>query len=522
VTSLSVLVPVYDEQHLVAASLARLEALEKSPHLDRVQVIAVDDSSRDGTADSLAAFARERGIELLPAAPHAPRGSGKGPVEAVERGRGKAGRIEWVFLRHARNGGKGAAIRTALSRADCDISVVHDADLEYHPRDLARMVEVFVEEQADAVFGSRFAGGARRRVLLYRHELGNRLLTFLVNLVTNLNLTDMETCYKAVRTDLLKSIPIFSNDFRIEPELSIKLAKREARLFEVPISYSGRTYQEGKKIDWRDGLAALWAILRFALSDRVYTADVHGSQILGRLSRAPRFNAWMADVVRPFCGKRLLEIGSGTGNLTRRLVPRDHYVASDVNPLYLHTLQTLTTDRPYLTAQFCDVTQLSTFPRIDGGFDTVVCLNVVEHVDDDKAALENIRRVLADNGRAIVLVPQGPWLFGSLDEVLGHKRRYDERALRKVAADAGFQVRAIVPFNRASSIPWWLSGRVLRRRTFSILQMVLVNWLTPLFRLVDGWLPLPPLSLIAVLEQRPTLSAGQAIDMARERRVTPP
>jgi glycosyltransferase involved in cell wall biosynthesis len=521
-TSLSVIVPAYDEQHLVAASLARLEVLEKSPHLDRIQVIVVDDSSRDGTGEALAAFARARGIALGPVAPHAPRGAGKGPVEAEERGRGKVGRIEWLFLRHLRNGGKGAAIRTALSHAACDIAVIHDADLEYHPRDLARIVEVFVEEQADAVFGSRFAGGERRRVLLYRHELGNRLLTFLVNLVTNLNLTDMESCYKAVRTDLLKSIPIVSDDFRIEPELAIKLAKRQARIFEVPISYSGRTYQEGKKINWRDGLAALWAILRFTLSDRIYTADVHGSEILGRLSRAPRFNAWMADVVRPFCGRRLLEIGSGTGNLTRLLVPRERYVVSDVNPLYLHTLQTLTADRPYLTAQYCDVTQSSTFPRIDGGFDTVVCLNVVEHVDDDRGALVNIRSVLSDDGRAVVLVPQGPWLFGSLDEVLGHRRRYTEPALRKVAADAGFHVKAILSFNRASSIPWWLSGRLLRRRSFSLLQMVLVNWLTPLFRLVDGWLPLPPLSLIAVLEPRPKLSSRGTIDMAGERGASRP
>jgi glycosyltransferase involved in cell wall biosynthesis/phospholipid N-methyltransferase len=522
VTSLSVLVPVYDEQHLVAASLQRLEALEKSPHLDRIQVIVVDDSSRDGTAEALAGFARQRRIELAPAPPHVPRASGKGAIEAVERGRGKAGRIEWIFLRHARNGGKGAAVRTALSHAGCEIAVIHDADLEYHPRDLGRLVEVFVDDQADAVFGSRFAGGARRRVLLYRHELGNRLLTFLVNLVTNLNLTDMETCYKAVRTDLLKSIPILSNDFRIEPELAIKLAKREARIFEVPISYSGRTYQEGKKVGWRDGFAALWAILRFTFSDRIYTADVHGSQILGRLSRAPRFNAWMADVVRPFCGRRVLEIGSGTGNLTRLLVPRDRYVASDVNPLYLHTLQSLTSDRPYLSAQRCDVTDLATFPRVEGGFDTVVCINVVEHVDDDKGALENIRAVLSEDGRAIVLVPQGPWLLGSLDEVLGHKRRYDEQALRRVAAEAGFHVKAIVPFNRMSSIPWWLSGRLLRRRTFSLFQMLVVNWLTPLFRFLDGWLPLPPLSLIAVLEPRPALSSGQAIDMASERRAKRP
>ena len=138
------------------------------------------------------------------------------------------------FLTARINGGKGKAVKTALERATCEISVIHDADFEYHPKDLLRITKVFLEEETDAVFGSRFAGGEVRRVLLFRHQLGNKFLTFLSNLVTNRNLSDMETCYKAVRTQLLKSIPIESNDFRIEPELTIKLAKRSARIFEVP------------------------------------------------------------------------------------------------------------------------------------------------------------------------------------------------------------------------------------------------------------------------------------------------
>jgi glycosyltransferase involved in cell wall biosynthesis len=501
-TSLSVLVPVYDEQHLVAASLARLELLEASPALERVQVIVVDDSSRDRTPEVLEGFARERGIRLAAAAPHAPRAEGSGPIEAAVRGGGRSGKIDWLFLRHARNGGKGAAVRTALQHADCELAVSHDADLEYHPEDLLRIVKVFVEERADAVFGSRFAGGEARRVLLFGHELGNRLLTFLTNLVTNLNLTDMESCYKAARTELLRSIPIVSDDFRIEPELCIKLAKREARIFEIPIRYSGRTYEEGKKIGWRDGFRALGAILRFAVSDDVYAEDAYGSRILARLARAPRFNRWMADTIRPFCGNRILEIGSGTGNLTRQLVPRDRYVASDVNPLYLSTLANLTADRPYLSAHYTDVTQLASYPRLEGGFDTVVCLNVIEHVRDDRGSLENIRSVLAADGRAIVLVPYGPWNFGTLDEVLGHERRYTEEELRRVAAEAGFEVAALLRFNRVSSLPWYLNGRILRRRSFGLLQIKAVNWLTPLFRRIDRLLPLPPLSLIAVLQPR--------------------
>src|SRR4051812_3494927 len=474
VTSLSVLVPVYNERFLVAASLERLKVLATSPDLDRIEVIVVDDASKDDTPQVLEEFQQRLGPNP---------------------------KMTWLFLRHERNGGKGQAIRTALERATCEITVIHDADLEYHPRDLLRIVRVFVEERADAVFGSRFGGSEVRRVLLYRHELGNRLLTFLTNLVTNLNLTDMETCYKAVRTSLLKSIPLVSNDFRIEPELTIKLAKRHAILFEVPISYSGRTYAEGKKINWRDGFAALWAILRFAMSDRIYRADEYGSQILARLSRAPRFNAWMADIIRPYCGSSVLEIGSGVGNLTRKLVPRERYVASDINPLYLQTLGNLQTDRPYLRSSYCDVTDLGTFPIDEAPYDTVICLNVIEHVPDDRSSLRNIGTVLAEGGRAIVLVPQGQWNFGTLDEVLGHRRRYDEVTLRSLAAECGLEVEGIVPFNRIGTVAWYLNGKILRRRVFGLGQIVMLNVLPPIFRLLDRWLPVPPLSLIAVFRK---------------------
>jgi glycosyltransferase involved in cell wall biosynthesis len=482
-TSLSVLVPVYDEEHLVAASLERLLVLEASPFLSRVQVIVVDDCSRDGTPAVLQRFQAER----------AARPSSK---------------MEWIFLRHATNGGKGKAIQTALAKATCEISVIHDADLEYHPVDLLKIVKVFEEERADAVFGSRFTGSESRRVLFFRHELGNRLLTFITNLVTDLNLSDMETCYKAVRTDLLRSIPIVSNDFRLEPELCIKLAKREARVFEVPIRYSGRTYQEGKKIGWRDGVRALSAIARFAVSDDIYAADEHGSHIVGRIARARRYHGWTADLIRPYCGRRVLEIGSGTGTVTRHLVPRARYVASDMNPLHLQTLSALQTDRPYLHAEYCDITDVAKMPRIEDGFDTVIALNVLGNAEDDVAALRNMRSVLAPGGRAILLVPHGQRLFGSLDEVLGYRRRYSRESLTAAADAAGFRVAKLMPFNRLGSAAWWLNGRVLRRRSFGLGQVLALNALTPVLRRVDRALPLPPVSLIAVLESREAAPAA--------------
>src|SRR6266436_6474299 len=371
--TLSILVPVYNEQYLVRASLERLKLLSDSPLLERIEVIVVDDGSTDRTNAILRDF--ESG-------------------EAAHSG----SKLHWIFVYYEANQGKAAAIRTALQRASGELTVIHDADLEYHPLDLLKMVQVFLDEQADAVFGSRFLASEYRRVLFFRHQLGNHFLTLLCNFVSDLNLTDMETCYKMVKTGLLKSIPLVGHGFEIEPEIAIKLAKRGARIFEVPIRYAGRTYQEGKKINWKDGIRAIAAILRFGFTDYIYADDIYGSQILGRLNRAPRFTKWMADVIRPYVGEKVLEIGAGTGNLTIQLIPRELYWVSDVNPLYLNYLERVRLDRPYMEVGFTDGEKGESFPK-ETKFDTVICLNVVEHLADDLTALSNFREVLEDHGR---------------------------------------------------------------------------------------------------------------------------
>ena len=474
-TTLSIIVPAYNEEHLVVTSVDRLRLLGESSLFDRVKVIVVDDGSTDGTAAALETFGNS--LAQMPAY-----------------------KLDWVFLRHESNLGKAGAIRTGLAHADTELTVIHDADLEYHPQDLIKMANVFLQEPADAVFGSRFLASEYRRVLFFRHEIGNRLLTLMSNLISDLNLTDMETCYKMVRTDLLKSIPLVGHGFEIEPEITIKLAKRGARMFEVPIRYSGRTYQEGKKIRWNDGFCAIAAIIRFAFSDHVYVEDQYGSQILGRLNRAPRFTRWMADVIRPYIGERVLEIGAGTGNLTLQLIPRKLYWASDINPYYLTYLQNLLPEHPYLRVGYTDGEMLDSYPAAER-FDTVICLNVVEHLTNDIGALRNIWQALEEKGRGIVLVPCGPKLFGTLDKVLGHHRRYTSTQFKELAEQAGFQVEALLSFNRAGSPAWWLNGRLLRRKTFGLWQIKALNFLTPLFRLIDKFLPFPPLSLIAVLRK---------------------
>ncbi|MCY2959615.1 MAG: glycosyltransferase [Planctomycetota bacterium] len=468
--TLSVVMPAFDERYLVAESVRRVLALS-DPRIARLDLIVVDDGSTDGTREILRRLASEN----------------PGRMRLVE---------------HAENRGKGAAVATGLEFATGDVTLVQDADLEYDPRDIPRLVEPFLSGEADAVFGSRFLVGEYRRVLYFRHTLANKLLTTVANLLTDLNLSDVETCYKAVRTSLLRSIPIRSRDFRIEPELVFKLQKRGARIFEVPIRYAGRTYEEGKKVRARDGFLALGAMLRWWMIDDLYKPDEHGSNILVSMSDVPKFNRWMGDAIRPHCGDRVLEIGSGIGNMTRNLCPREAYTASDVNPLYLEYLRGAFQGRPYLDVRHCDLANPADFERLEGRYDTVVCLNVLEHVPDEAGALANVRRALAPGGKFVVLVPQGPGLYGSLDEVLGHVRRYTRASLTQSLEAAGFEVETMFDFNRATTPAWWWNGRVLKRRHFGRVQLKGLNSTVWLIRMLDPILPWHGTSVVAVARRR--------------------
>src|SRR5262245_60599086 len=296
---LSVMVPVYNERHVIKESLRRVLALQ-SPFISSLEVIVVDDRSTDGTWEIL---------EEL----------------AVQDSR-------IVLLRNERNLGKGAAIRKAIDHSTGDISIIHDADLEYDPQDIPSLLVPFAREGADAVFGSRYLSAQYRRALMHRHTTINKVLTNVSNWLTDLSISDLETCYKAIKTNLLKSIPIRSNDFRFEVEITFKLAKRGARVFEAPIRYVPRTREEGKKIRPRDGVLALGAMLHYWLKDDLYREDEYGSSILSGLKHARHLNLWIGKTLRPFLGDRVLEIGAGIGTLTNQFIPRELYVATEVNP----------------------------------------------------------------------------------------------------------------------------------------------------------------------------------------------
>jgi glycosyltransferase involved in cell wall biosynthesis len=254
---LSVVIPVFNEVATIEALIRRVREMP----LQLLEVIVVDDGSSDGTRDVLPAL--------------------EGTL------------IDRLIL-HERNRGKGAALRTGFAAASGDVVVVQDADLEYDPLEIPTLLRPILIGKADAVYGSRFLGGPHR-VLFFWHSVGNRLLTLLSNMFTDVNLTDMETCYKMVRRELLQTLPLSADRFGIEPELTARLAQAGARIYELPISYDGRSYAEGKKIGWKDGVSALWCILKYNLlgpraprwkapavplwdtAERIAEVEVHGS-----------------------------------------------------------------------------------------------------------------------------------------------------------------------------------------------------------------------------------------------------
>ncbi|HZY58253.1 MAG TPA: glycosyltransferase [Candidatus Binataceae bacterium] len=462
---LSILVPVYNEEEYVAASIERALNAPLPEGLES-EVVAVDDGSRDTSPQIL--------DDLAARFP---------------------GRIR-VF-HHKANAGKGAAIRTAIEQAKGEFAIIQDADLEYDPAEYPKVLAPLVANKADVVYGSRFLISGERRVIYYWHALANHLLTTACNMAADLNLTDMETCYKAFRVSLARSIPIRSNRFGIEPEITIKFAKREAAIYEVPISYHGRTYDEGKKIGAKDAVSALWVILRGYFTRDIYRDP--GAHILDSLAGTKRFNRWMADTVRPYLGSRVLELGAGIGNMTQQLAGgRKRYVATDIDEEHLARQRVRFRGRPNLEIRRCDLCRAEDFAELQGKFDTVVCLNVVEHVEDDLTALRNIYSALAPGGRAIILVPQDQAIYGSLDEVLGHYRRYSDEQIRARMKEAGFVMERTLHFNRVTRPGWWFNGRVLRRRSFGRLQLRMFDWLVPVSRRVDRLLPWTAVSVIGV------------------------
>jgi len=468
---LSVVMPVFNEQATLEQVVGRVLKIPLS-----IELICIDDGSTD----------RSR--------------------EILEQLQARHPQVRVIL--QLRNMGKGAALRRGIQESTGDFVIIQDADLEYDPAEYPVLLRPLIEGKADVVYGSRFLGSGPHRVLYFWHSVGNWILTLISNALTNMNMTDMETCYKVFRTSLLRSIPIRSNRFGIEPELTIKVARREVRIYEMPISYHGRSYEEGKKIGFWDAIHAVYVILRYSLTKDIYKDT--GPEVLNVLSDARRFNRWMADIIRPYVGKRVLEIGAGIGNLTRQLVGRrELYIVGDIEEEHLACLRTRFHHRSNVHICYCDLTNPADFAAFRETVDSVSCLNVLEHVEDDLQGLRNIHSALRPGGRAIILVPQGQEIFGTLDIALGHYRRYQHAELQQRMESTGFHVDQILEFNRISRPGWYVTGRILKKTTLSPFQLKIFDRLVWLWRLVDNHLPWQPTSIIAIGIKKELSSLGK-------------
>ncbi|MFQ5745070.1 MAG: glycosyltransferase [Acidobacteriota bacterium] len=469
---LSVVMPVYNERSTLSKILRRVLA---SPWVG--QLIIVDDASKDGTT----ALLREQIADSDP-------------------------RIRIVY--QSTNEGKGAAIRSAREHLICPFTIIQDADLEYDPADYTQMIGPLLRGEADVVYGSRFRGDVRR-VLFFWHAIGNRLITLLSNACTNLNLSDVETCYKAFRTEIFKELPLRSNRFGFEPEVTAKVARLGLRLYEVPISYHGRTYSEGKKIGWRDGLNALWVILREALfGARRDLSDGHFT--LHQIAPLHRYHAFLWSLVEPHAGQRIVEVGAGIGNVSPLLLQRDQVWITDVDPTYLRQLRARYEYQPNVEVLDLDLSRPlgdDNAAGLKGAAETVISFNVVEHIEDDLQALRTMHQLLQDDGLLLLLVPAGPVLYGKLDETLEHYRRYRRRDLHELLEKAGFSPVVTSYANAIGALGWWFNGRLLRRRHVPRVQARVNDWLVPWLRL-ERALGLPfGLSLVVVARRVATSEA---------------
>lgn len=464
IRKVSVVMPVYNERYTVTDAVREVLAAPLPDGLE-LELIVVDDGSTDGTREKLEQLHVEH------------------PTLKI--------------LHQETNRGKGAAVRRGIREATGQVILIQDADLEYDPREYPRLLRPILEGNADVVYGSRFLSGEYRRVLFFWHSVANRLLTTLSNMFTDLNLSDMETCYKVAKSYLWKSMPIRCRRFGLEPEITAKFARRGCRIYEVPISYRGRSYAEGKKITWWDGVKALFAIIFFGLVDDAHDYEYARTHIR-QAWRGLKESRGLAEAVRRWVGESILEVEAGLNPLARYLLPREQYLLTGTGRRHVEYLQNLFWSAGHVEVRRLDPQDDEGWSRLEERFDTVISIQSIEEYRDDIAVLRNLVKALAPGGRLILAVSAHPNLYSDWDRSLGRQRRYRPQDVLARLKETGLEVQATWWVNKIGYAARRLYGARLGPGRFTRLMRRVNEWMSGPLRAADRILPGKGLVLVTV------------------------
>lgn len=455
---LTVVIPVYNEENTFL-ELFRQVVSEKH----QKEIIIIDDFSTDGTRDILKSLPQDDHLKI-------------------------------IFFN--KNMGKGAAIREGFKHATGDIVIIQDADLEYYPDEYENLIKPIVDKKADVVYGSRFLGA--HSVHFFWHFLGNKIINLINNIILNTFLTDMMTCYKAFRLPVLQSLELKANRFGIEPEITAEVFRRGYKVYEVPISYNGRGYEDGKKIKCVDFFKCVYWLLRANYRIQNISHDT-----LIKMKQMKNNNEWVFKKIKPYIGQNTLELGSGVGTFSNLFAKESkHLLISDINDDNINILKQKFIGNRRITIKKLDAAKVN--EHVDAeSFDTVIAVNMLEHIENDVSVLSGVYKVLTKHGKLILLLPAHKWLYGTLDKEIGHYRRYSKDELQQKLTQSGYLIDKIEFINMFSTFGWYLNFKILKKKIMPPSMLGIVDLLIPVFQIFENLIK-PPfgLSLFVVAKKR--------------------